>query len=174
LRAVLAGGLGSEAWVARRLACGGGWDFERGGHRTPRAHFLVDPSGKRLQTYAARAEPSCGVIDGPATDPLLRHRRLRHHTASTHESSNASHSVHPKHALHPSRSAPAFLLHLRPLDAKNAARARRGNPKAAVAVSQILTQATAARRPRHRSRRSSRRERALRPVRAAGPQKNAL
>ena len=76
LRVVLAGGLGSEAWVARRLACGGGGDFKRGGHRRPARALLVDPSGRRLQTYAARAEPSYVVVDGSGTDPLLRHRRL--------------------------------------------------------------------------------------------------
>ena len=35
VRVVRAEGLGSGAWVARRLACGGGWDFKRGGHRRP-------------------------------------------------------------------------------------------------------------------------------------------
>ena len=39
--------------------------------------FLVDASGRRLQTCAARAEPSYVVVDGSGTDPLLRHRRLR-------------------------------------------------------------------------------------------------
>ena len=46
VRVVRAEGLGSGAWVARRLACGGGWDFARGGHRHPARALLVDPSGR--------------------------------------------------------------------------------------------------------------------------------
>ena len=50
LRAVLAGGLGSEAWVVRRLACGGGWDFKRGRERRPRAWRTRSFAWYRYQT----------------------------------------------------------------------------------------------------------------------------
>ena len=43
-------GLGSEALVARRLACGGGWEFERGRERRPRAAANCSFAQDRCQT----------------------------------------------------------------------------------------------------------------------------
>ena len=43
-------GLGSEAWVARRLACGGRWDFNRGRERRHRAAANCSFGQDRYQT----------------------------------------------------------------------------------------------------------------------------
>ena len=50
VRVVRAEGLGSGAWVARRLACGGGWDFKRGRERRPRAAANCSFGQDRYQT----------------------------------------------------------------------------------------------------------------------------
>ena len=99
--------------------------------------FLVDASGRRLQTYAAHAEPSYVVVDGSGTDPLLRHRRLRSQPLRTNRQTQAPASTQSTRCTHQGPRRPFYFICDRWMQKTRLARVA-AVPKAAVAVSQIL------------------------------------
>ena len=72
--------------------------------------FLVDASGRRLQTYAAHAEPSYVVVDGSGTDPLLRHRRLRSQPLRTNRQTQAPASTQSTRCTHQGPRRPFYFI----------------------------------------------------------------
>ena len=115
--------LGSEAWVARRLACGGGGDFARGRERRPRA--VADPQFRlgSVPNVVAGVEASLTRAEWAQFRPptsrssrlrlrltslsttLVRHRVVKHRAARR---TGATVQGHPWGAAH-ARAAAAAL-----------------------------------------------------------------